>query len=61
MAQMTIATQFFCSLPSKEADLEKKVMWVGVKNHVAGDEKMTGVRSDFHLHLKEGEKIGWWI
>jgi len=28
------------TLPSKEADLEKKVMWVGVKNHVAGDEKM---------------------
>ncbi len=33
-------------------------MWVGVKNHVAGDEKMTSVRSDFHLHLTQGEKIG---
>lgn len=58
MAQMTIATQLFFPLPSKEADLEKKVMWVRVKNHVVGDEKMTGVRSDFHLHLTEGEKIG---
>lgn len=61
MVQMTIATQLFLSLPIKEADLEKKVMWVGVKNHVVGYEKMTGVRSNFHLHLKEGEKIGWWI
>lgn len=58
MAQMTIAIQLFFSLPSKEADLEKKVMWVGVKNHVAGDEKMMSVRSDFHVHLTEGEKIG---
>ncbi|EFM70142.1 hypothetical protein ACP28Y_001749 [Enterococcus faecalis] len=58
MAQMTIATRLFFPLPSKEADLKKKVMWVAVKNHVAGDEKMTGVRSKFHLHLKEGEKIG---
>ncbi|WP_438727301.1 hypothetical protein [Enterococcus sp. AZ128] len=55
---MTIATRIFFPLPSKEADLKKKVMWVAVKNHVAGDEKMTGVRSKFHLHLKEGEKIG---
>ncbi|BCA86065.1 hypothetical protein EsVE80_15880 [Enterococcus saigonensis] len=47
MAQMTIATQLFLPLPIKEADLEKKVMWVRVKNHVIGDEKMTGVR--------------WWI
>ncbi|WP_154230758.1 hypothetical protein [Enterococcus faecalis] len=46
------------SLLSKEADLKKKVMWVGVKIHVAGDEKIMSVRSDFHLHLTEGEKIG---
>lgn len=57
MVQMTIATQLFFPLPSKEADLEKKIMWVGMKNHVVGDEKVTSVRSDFHLHLKEGEKI----
>lgn len=58
MAQISIARQLFFPLPSKEADLKKKVMWVGVKNHVAGDEKMTGVRSNFHLHFKESEKIG---
>lgn len=34
-----LVTQLFFSLPSKGADLEKKVMWVGVKNHVARDEK----------------------
>lgn len=51
MARMTITTQLFFSLPIKEGDLEKKVMWVGVKNHVDRDEKMMGVRSDFHLHL----------
>ena len=61
MAQMTIATQLFFPLPSKEADLKKKVMWVGVKNHVAGDEKITGIRSDFHLHLKKDEKVRWCI
>lgn len=52
MAQMPIATQLFFPLPSKESDLEKKVMWVGVENHVAGDEKMMGIRSNFHLHLR---------
>jgi hypothetical protein len=31
-------------------------MWVGVKNHVDRDEKMMGVRSNFHLHLKADEK-----